>query len=106
MENAMSDNSGKAWKPAERRFFIGGSDARIIIGSDEATLVRLLREKRGEAGPEGLAGRLIVQLGRGNEGTKSAYYESTTHRRERRAGGARRATPGQALSNSVDGSHP
>ena len=31
-----------------RRFFIGGSDARVIMGDDEAALVRLWREKRGE----------------------------------------------------------
>ena len=36
-----------------RRSFIGGSDARIIMGSDEAPLVRLWREKRGETGPGG-----------------------------------------------------
>jgi len=43
-------NSGVRTKPYEyRRSFIGGSDARIIMGSDEAALVRLWREKRGEA---------------------------------------------------------
>src|SRR5260370_25307275 len=47
----------------DRRSFIGGSDARIIMGDDEPTLVRLWREKRGEAEPEGLSGNLIVQLG-------------------------------------------
>ena len=31
-----------------RRAFIGGSDARIIMGDDEAALLRLWREKRGE----------------------------------------------------------
>ncbi|MGB7695438.1 MAG: endonuclease, partial [Pseudolabrys sp.] len=36
----------------ERRAFIGGSDARIIMGSDETALFRLWREKRGEAEPE------------------------------------------------------
>ena len=35
----------------ERRGFIGGSDARVIMGDDEADLVRLWREKRGEASP-------------------------------------------------------
>ena len=35
-----------------RRQFIGGSDARIIMGDDEAALLRLWREKRGEAEPE------------------------------------------------------
>jgi len=44
-----------------RRFFIGGSDARIIMGNDEDALLRLWREKRGEAEPEDLSGNLIVQ---------------------------------------------
>ncbi len=35
---------------ADRRCFIGGSDARIIMGDDEAALLRLWREKRGEGG--------------------------------------------------------
>ena len=30
-----------------RRFFIGGSDARIIMGSDEAALIQLLAGKTG-----------------------------------------------------------
>ncbi|MGA8697896.1 MAG: endonuclease, partial [Xanthobacteraceae bacterium] len=30
-----------------RRDFIGGSDARLIMGNDEAALIRLWREKRG-----------------------------------------------------------
>ena len=40
-----------------RRFFIGGSDARIIMGDDEAALLRLWREKRGEVEPEDLSGQ-------------------------------------------------
>ena len=48
---------------AVRRSFIGGSDARIIMGEDEGALLRLWREKRGEAEPEDLSGNLIVQLG-------------------------------------------
>ena len=31
-----------------RRFFIGGSDARVIMADDQAALIRLWREKRGE----------------------------------------------------------
>ena len=38
-----------------RRYFIGGSDARIIMGDDEAALLRLWREKRGEVPPEDLS---------------------------------------------------
>ena len=34
-----------------RKDFIGGSDARIIMGKDEKALHRLWREKRGEAAP-------------------------------------------------------
>jgi predicted phage-related endonuclease len=45
---------------SKRRAFIGGSDARIIMGDDEAALVRLWREKRGEAEPEDLSGNLIL----------------------------------------------
>jgi len=33
----------------DRRAFIGGSDPRIIMGDDQAALLRLWREKRGEA---------------------------------------------------------
>jgi predicted phage-related endonuclease len=83
MENAMSDNSVKAWKPADRRFFIGGSDARIIMGGDEAALVQLWREKRGEAEPEDLSGNLIVQLGRATEELNRSWYERNTGRQVR-----------------------
>jgi hypothetical protein len=51
----------------DRRHFIGGSDARIIMGQDEKALVRLWQEKRGEVGPEDLSGNLIVQLGLATE---------------------------------------
>ena len=46
-----------------RNDFIGGSDARIIMGKDERALLRLWREKRGEEPPLDLSGVLIVQLG-------------------------------------------
>ena len=45
----------------DRRGFIGGSDTRIIMGNDEAALVRLWREKRGEAEPQDLSGNLLVR---------------------------------------------
>jgi len=71
------------WKSAgqDRRFFIGGSDARIIMGSDEAALVRLWKEKRGEVEPENLSGNLIVQLGVATEGLNRHWYEANTGRR-------------------------
>src|SRR5262249_52464883 len=61
--------------------FIGGSDARIIMGSDEAALVRLWREKRGEVGPEDLSGNLVVQLGSATEELNRAWDERNTGRR-------------------------
>jgi predicted phage-related endonuclease len=61
-----------------RRSFIGGSDARIIMGDDEAALLRLWQEKRGEGEPEDLSGNLIVQLGTVTEGLNRRWYERNT----------------------------
>src|SRR5215831_17525210 len=63
-----------------RRTFIGGSDARVIMGADERALVRLWREKRGEVGPEDLSGNLTVQLGRVTEDLNRSWYERNTGR--------------------------
>src|SRR5262249_42869683 len=59
----------------DRRRFIGGSDTRIIMGEDEAALLRLLREKRGEAEPQDLSGNLVVQLGAVTEELNRRWYE-------------------------------
>jgi putative phage-type endonuclease len=64
-----------------RRSFIGGSDARIIMGTDERALLRLWREKRGEVAPEDLSGNLVVQLGTATEGLNRTWYERNTGRR-------------------------
>src|SRR5947208_8847650 len=61
-----------------RRSFIGGSDARIIMGSDEAALLRLWREKRGEAEPEDLSNNLVVQLGLVTEPLNRHWFERNT----------------------------
>src|SRR3954452_2413786 len=61
-----------------RRSFIGGSDARVIMGDDEAKLVRLWREKRGEIEPEDLSDNLIVQLGTATEPLNRQWYERNT----------------------------
>jgi predicted phage-related endonuclease len=69
-------------KPNEnRRTFIGGSDARIIMGCDEAALLRLWREKRGEVESEDFSGNLIVQLGTATEELNRTWYERNTGRR-------------------------
>jgi predicted phage-related endonuclease len=63
-----------------RRSFIGGSDAQVIMGGDEGALIRLWREKRGEAEPEDLSGNLIVQLGVATEELNRLWYERNTGR--------------------------
>jgi predicted phage-related endonuclease len=65
-------------KPLNRRSFIGGSDARLIMGSDEAALLRLWREKRGEAEPEDLSNNLVVQLGLVTEPLNRHWFERNT----------------------------
>ena len=64
----------------DRQYFVGGSDARIIMGDDEAALLRLWREKRGEVEPEDLSGNLIVQLGVVTEELNRRWYEANTGR--------------------------
>jgi len=76
MKTTMWKNPGQ-----DRRSFIGGSDARIIMGSDEAALVRLWKEKRGELAPQDLSGNLIVQLGVATEDLNRRWYEANTGRR-------------------------
>ena len=71
-------------KPQEnrlpRRQFLGGSDARIIMSPDEAALIRLWKEKRGEAEPEDFSDNLVVQLGVATEAFNRAWYERNTGR--------------------------
>jgi hypothetical protein len=63
----MSQALPKSIIGAKRQYFVGGSDARIIMGNDAAALLRVWREKRGEAEPENLSGNLIVRLGNATE---------------------------------------
>jgi predicted phage-related endonuclease len=63
-----------------RRTFIGGSDARVIMGDDEEALRRLWREKRGEAESPDLSSNLIVQLGVVTEDLNRRWYEANTGR--------------------------
>jgi predicted phage-related endonuclease len=76
----MLKDNGKSRILVERRSFIGGSDARVIMGGDEAALIRLWREKRGEIGPDDLSGNLLVQLGKATEDLNRSWYERNTGR--------------------------
>jgi len=59
----MSVEAYKDSKAAPRRNFIGGSDARIIVGTEQGALTRLWREKRGEIAPQDLSGNLVMCSG-------------------------------------------
>jgi predicted phage-related endonuclease len=63
---------------SNRRRFIGGSDARVIIGDEEPALIRLWKEKRGEVEPEDLSGDLLVRLGTVTEPLNRHWYERNT----------------------------
>ena len=65
-------------RPGHRRHFIGGSDARIIMGDNAASLLRLWREKRGEVEPEDFSGNLLVQLGKVTEELNRRWYEANS----------------------------
>ena len=75
--------TGRSQEP-NRRQFLGGSDARIIMSPDEAALIRLWKEKRGEAEPEDLSDNLIVQLGVATEALNRTWYERNAGRRRYR----------------------
>ncbi|HVI63409.1 MAG TPA: YqaJ viral recombinase family protein [Bradyrhizobium sp.] len=74
----LFETAGISPKRLNRRGFIGGSDARVIMGSDEAALLQLWREKRGEAEPEDLSDNLIVQLGLVTEPLNRHWFERNT----------------------------
>jgi predicted phage-related endonuclease len=63
---------------AQRRSFIGGSDARIIMGADEAALLWLWRQKRGQTEQEDLSANLLVQLGLATENLNRRWYETNS----------------------------
>jgi predicted phage-related endonuclease len=74
----MDKHLSKAARTANRRYYIGGSDARVIMGDDEAALVRLWQEKRGLVEPVDLSGNLVVQLGVVTEDLNRRWYEANT----------------------------
>jgi hypothetical protein len=67
-------------RSGNRRRFVGGSDARIIMSPDEEALIRLWKEKRGEVEPMDLSDNLVVQLGVATEALNRSWYERNTGR--------------------------
>jgi predicted phage-related endonuclease len=77
MEQIMEPNV-YAVPTSVRKNFIGGSDARIIMGNDEAALIHLWQEKRGEVEPYDLSDNLVVQLGVVTEHLNRQWFERNT----------------------------
>ena len=86
----MPTNAMEFRKFVARGSFIGGSDARIIMGNDEAALQRLWREKRGETEPEDLSGNLTRPAGVATEPLNRLWYERTPGKRSRMSSGGLR----------------
>jgi predicted phage-related endonuclease len=78
---AMPMNRPSSLGINDRCYFIGGSDARIIMGKDEKALLRLWREKREEEAPQDLSDVLIVQLGLATEDLNRRWYEVNSGKR-------------------------
>jgi hypothetical protein len=74
---------------AERRSFVGGSDANIILSGDADRVTRLWREKRGETDGEDLSGCLAVMLGCWTEAFNRQWFT--------RLSGKQVTDPGQIL---------
>jgi predicted phage-related endonuclease len=62
--------------PENQRYFIGGSDAHIIMGSNVSELRQLWLEKHGKAEPKDLSSNLLLQRGRATENLNRLWYEA------------------------------
>jgi predicted phage-related endonuclease len=61
-----------------RMLGIGGSDANVIFGGDEARLTQLWREKRGEVPSADLSHILPVMMGQWTEAFNRQWYQQQT----------------------------
>lgn len=71
---------------AARRETLGGSDMNAILSGKDDRVLRLWREKRGEAEPEDLSGNLAVTMGLYTEPLNAAWFEANTGLRVTRVG--------------------
>lgn len=78
MNDILSTLGLSAEQKALRQTSLGGSDANTIMGGDEKKLLRLWKEKRGEAEPEDLSDILAVQMGSFTEPFNVAWFEKQT----------------------------
>ena len=77
--NTILDSLGlSAEAIATRANYIGGSDANTIMSGDDARILSLWRQKRGEQEPDDLSDILAVQMGSFTEPFNIAWYEKQT----------------------------
>src|SRR4051794_1192909 len=62
LESKTMEFSTRSDRPRNRRGFIGGSHAPMVMGQDEAALLRVWRGERGGGETEGPLGDLIAHL--------------------------------------------
>ena len=74
----MEPNTRIHTKKPGRRYFIGGSDARIIMGADESALLQLWRERCEEVEREDLSGNLLAPLAVATRSLDRRRYEAIT----------------------------
>src|SRR3954449_2614604 len=97
----LDPTRGKAAK--NRKSYIGGSDARTIMGRDEHALIRLWREKRGEVEPEDLTRNLLVQFGCVTEELNRRWFERETGRKLGAVQGCMRHSQLDLMGATLDG---
>lgn len=78
---SLSELSLAAAASRARMTGVGGSDANVILSGDEERILRLWREKRGEAQSEDLSSRISVALGSWTEAFNRQWYEKLTGQR-------------------------
>ena len=103
--NAILSNLGlSAEDLADRKAWIGGSDANTIMSGNTDRLIQLWREKRDEAEPEDLSGILAVQMGSFTEPFNAAWFEKQTGRRVANSGRVLKSTEhGVPMRCTLDG---
>jgi hypothetical protein len=70
------------------RHFVGGSHARIIIAGNEAALIELWKEKRGDAEPGELSNNLIVHPARHHAKRARALLLASVNPKRKRDSGS------------------
>jgi predicted phage-related endonuclease len=102
--NALLSTLGlSAEQKVLRRDALGGSDANTIMGGDEKKLLRLWREKRGEAEGEDLSDILAVQMGSFTEPLNVAWFEKNTGYKVTDQGRALRSAEHPFMACTLDG---